>query len=248
MHCEILPHLRAGGAFQMGLDQALLEAAGADPLRPPCFRTYEWDEPTLSLGWFQEFALASAEDRFARVAIVRRPTGGGAILHDHDLTYALVLPESVAGRRALREIYRLAHQAIAGVLAAAGVPAAFRGPGFAHQAESRPLLCFRDGDESDLLLAGNKILGSAQRRSKGAVLLHGSLLLRRSTLVPELPGILDLTEPALSPNVFPQAFADAVARALEAEPRPGPLSSACRSRAEELALGQFSAESWTRRR
>ena len=124
--------------------------------------------------------------------LVRRQTGGGAILHDRELTYSLAVPAGYPRASDAAWLYSIIHKAIARTLASYGVDArvsaAPQGP------ETRqPFLCFQRRGACDVLVDDSKIAGSARRRSRGAVLQHGSLLLVRSTARPELPGILELT-------------------------------------------------------
>src|SRR6267154_2578314 len=87
--CDLFPFLTADGPTQMAADEVLLEHAVATTR--PALRFYVWNPPTLSLGYFQKFA-----DRLSGLPVVRRQTGGGAIVHDHELTYALALPPGPA--------------------------------------------------------------------------------------------------------------------------------------------------------
>ncbi len=124
--CRVLPFVDAPGPRQMALDHALLDSVDRDPTFA-VFRTYSWSEPTLSLGYFQPIAEAEREGRFAEVAIVRRLTGGGAIWHDRDLTYALIVPRSLELAHRASDLYRAVHGAIADSLARLGVPVQARG-------------------------------------------------------------------------------------------------------------------------
>jgi lipoate-protein ligase A len=176
----------------MAMDEALLDAVADDPSMA-VVRTYEWSTPTLSLGYFQRMEEASADPRWASVPMVRRPTGGGALWHDLEVTYAVVVPIVHPASRPSRVLYQVVHEAIAEGLRSIGIPAARRGGTFEEMAgENRPFLCFTDRDEQDIVLRNAKIVGSAQRRRGGAVLQHGSLLLGRSPPTPELPGLNDL--------------------------------------------------------
>ena len=178
----------------MARDEALLDLVGE---RDGCaaFRTYGWVEPTLSLGYFQHYAAAEGEPRWRGIPMVRRSTGGGAILHDREITYALAVPRSHPLGRGGVDLYRAVHAAIAGLLENAGVVARRRGTvDPAADPSGRPLLCFADRDPEDLVVAGHKVVGSAQRRRSGAVLQHGSVLLARSPFARELPGLTDLWE------------------------------------------------------
>lgn len=173
----------------MALDEFLLESAvdrGQSTLR-----WYRWSEATVSLGYFQKEVPPEVAERFAGVPVVRRLSGGGAILHHHELTYALALAGDHPLAADPRALYDLVHQAIIAVLQPAGVPVALRGAA-RPDLEGR-FLCFSRGDPFDVVCAGFKVLGSAQRRRKRAVLQHGSLLIRRSEWTPEFPGICDLT-------------------------------------------------------
>ena len=88
------------GASNMALDEALLESAAAAGANVrPTLRIYGWPRPTLSLGYFQRAADREMHEASGECDLVRRPSGGGAILHDRELTYALVLPEIVATTR-----------------------------------------------------------------------------------------------------------------------------------------------------
>lgn len=162
----------------MAADQALLEAVGAGT-SPPTLRFYRWDPPTISLGYFQKYADYQALPPPAGdLAVVRRQTGGGAILHDRELTYSLTLPLDHAlltgGPNAL---YELAHDVIIDCLANAGVQA-WRGcPTDDSTAGRGPFFCFARRHALDLLVGDQKIVGSAQRRTQTAVLQHGSIIL-----------------------------------------------------------------------
>jgi lipoyl(octanoyl) transferase len=162
------------GAENMSVDAGLLEKCAAE--RIPFLRTYAWSLATLSLGYFQKVSEV-ADEVFCRehnVDIVRRPTGGGAILHQHELTFSLVLPENhpaLAGTVA--GSYVTLNAPLVGLLNQWQIPVSFRGRGKAVKAAN----CFAGRADSDIVLNGKKVYGSAQRRTKGAVMMHGSLLL-----------------------------------------------------------------------
>ncbi|HEU5115456.1 MAG TPA: lipoate--protein ligase [Isosphaeraceae bacterium] len=241
--CRVLPFLDAPGPRQMALDHALLDSVDRDP-RFAVFRTYSWNEPTLSLGYFQEIEEAEREGRFADVAIVRRLTGGGAIWHDRDLTYALIVPRTLEVARRASDLYRAVHGAIADSLASLGVNVQPRGKD-ARDQENRPFLCFLDRDPEDLVFGGSKVVGSAQRRRPAAVLQHGSILLRRSPTVPELPGLVELAGFERSESgVFPESFF----RSLGLDPRPSRLSEEEEREAGRLEGEVYRDSAWTRKR
>ena len=185
----ILETVPGGGAWNMAVDETLLEsAANAGTCT---VRWYTWAEATLSLGYFQPEAGATGDPRLSGLPRVRRLSGGGAILHHHELTYSCAVPRTHPLANSPHDMYLAVHSRIISVLAAQGIDCALRGaPRTVAGAEE--FLCFRRGHELDVVLDGHKVLGSAQRRRRGAVLQHGSLVLRRSEYAPEFPGLFDL--------------------------------------------------------
>ncbi len=188
--------LTCNAAWNMSVDQAIAESVsrsesiGGDATAT--LRFYQWSRPTLSLGYFQ--SNADCLPRFRDVSRVRRATGGGAILHHHELTYSLTLPTPSGQRGARHDLYRIVHQSIIDSLERFAIRAR------PHRDDPRPLgnisddfLCFRRRTEEDLVVSGYKVVGSAQRRDKRSILQHGSILLRASEHTPELPGVFDLT-------------------------------------------------------
>lgn len=167
-------HAAAPGARNMAVDEALMAAARAGEV---VVRLYRWSPPCLSLGRNQR-----ARGRFDRdaaeelgVDVVRRPTGGRSVYHHRELTYAVAAPADRWG--SLRESYRLVNRALLRGLAALGVeaeeaPAGGRAPG------PSPRACFRDPLPGEIVVEGRKLVGSAQWRRDGALLQHGSILLR----------------------------------------------------------------------
>ncbi len=184
----------AAGLWNMAVDEALLESAVEGG--PATVRWYRWDQATVSIGYFQSYDEARGEPRFRALPIVRRLSGGGAIVHHHELTYSCALPPRHALARDARQLYTLVHERVIDVLAAWGFQAARRGT--ADRARGKEFLCFGRADDFDVVMNGQKVLGSAQRRRKGAVLQHGSLVLRRSEWAPEFPGVFDCAAHSVS--------------------------------------------------
>ena len=246
--CRLLGHETLDGASNMALDEALLDSVAANPSFS-VVRTYEWSAPTLSLGYFQEFAEALDDPRWFDVPIVRRPTGGGALWHDREITYAVVIPSTHPAARPSRTLYRTIHEAIAGTLRTLDVEAVRRGssvdPG---ETARRPFLCFTDRDSEDIVCGTAKLVGSAQRRRSGAVLQHGSLLLARSPITPELPGLADLSKSLKSPLDWSEILQAVLAESLGGIARPDSISEAERRRAGSLRDEVYHVDSWTRRR
>jgi lipoate-protein ligase A len=159
------------GETNMALDAQLLE----DVLLSGdlALRTYAWARPTLSLGYFQKLEEVAASVK--GVDVVRRFTGGGAILHQHELTYSIAVPP----RHALAKLdvvdsYLELTRPLVFWLRGFGLQAGFRG---GDEPTRKTANCFAGAACPDLVVGGKKIFGSAQRRKGGAILQHGSLLL-----------------------------------------------------------------------
>lgn len=213
------------GAANMALDAATLAAVEAGEA-PPTLRLYAFDPPALSIGYGQREQDVDAEAcRALGIDVVRRPTGGRAVLHERDLTYALVvpldeprLPPSVSGT------YQVIAEGLRDALLALGVREATLAP--RRRAADADPACFGAPARAELLVGGRKIAGSAQRRGRRAVLQHGSILIdpdparlaaclrgaRAATLARAMTG---LAQAGIGP-IGPEAVAAAVESALGA--------------------------------
>ncbi len=166
----LLPEADADRFLNMALDEAIWRwvcAGCADAVA----RLYGWsDAPVLSVGYFQSVLQEDCQRQLARVAgrFVRRPTGGGAIRHEHQITFALALR---CRQRGLRGIAPLVHRAVARELSLAGIPVQMGGVG----ADDSAFYCFDRPDRYALCCYGRRVLGSAQRRRGQVVLIHGVL-------------------------------------------------------------------------
>ena len=167
----------ASGAWNMAVDEVLLDAVAAGTA-PPTLRFYEWALPCLSLGYFQSFDVVDVDGcRALGVDVVRRPTGGRAILHDRELTYSVALPAAVLGQDGgvLPSYYRLS-LALQDGLRRLGVPATLA-PESAGSSAAHGPVCFDRPSAHEILLHGRKLVGSAQMRRGGGLLQHGSILI-----------------------------------------------------------------------
>ncbi len=182
------PH---SGAWNMAVDEALLEAARRHNFS--AVRFYRWNEPTLSLGYFQKIQPDNLPEELKPLARVRRLSGGGAILHHLEWTYSCVLPPEHPWAAEPVSLYEHVHRQVIKLLAELQISADLRGSAAADPG-NKTFLCFGRQDPRDIVFGRHKIVGSAQRRRRGAVLQHGSLLLERSPFAPEFPGLLDLAE------------------------------------------------------
>lgn len=159
----------------MRIDEQLLEGQ-QDPDAVPTLRFFRWRQPTLSYGRLQDLrqALALAETDKRILEVVRRPTGGGMVRHDDDLSLSLVWRRDHASfPKCLKDIYRKIHKIAQAALEEKGIETTF------HQntktGGGRSGLCFAEPAEDDLMFAGDKILGGALRVTSRARLYQGNL-------------------------------------------------------------------------
>ena len=182
---ETEPH---SGAWNMAVDEALLETAISTDVAT--LRWYQWREPTVSLGYFQKSIDLIGDPVLSQLPAVRRLTGGGAILHDDELTHSVTLPSSQKLFEQPHQLYDIVHKSLIEGLCELGFPVDRRGE--TRKRSDEPLLCFQREDAHDITLRGCKVLGSAQRRRRGAILQHGSLIRKASPLAKQLRGLTDL--------------------------------------------------------
>jgi lipoate-protein ligase A len=167
------PHC-ADGASNMAHDEALMRRAARTG--EAVFRVYGWSTPTLSLGrnqrargWYDE-----ASARALGIEFVRRPTGGRALLHHHEVTYSATLPLGDAAEA--RVAYDFINDVLLGALERLGVRAERAAEPVSMAPGVRP--CFDVPAEREIVMKGRKLVGSAQWRRGGALLQHGSILIR----------------------------------------------------------------------
>jgi lipoate-protein ligase A len=166
----------ARGAWNMAVDEALLDAVGQDRSLP-CLRLYSWEPPCLSIG----YAQPSSDIDHPRLKEfgwdwIRRPTGGRAILHADELTYSVVASLSeprVAG--GVLESYQRLSKALLAALHSLGLPAEAHPIHQAGSNQSNGPVCFEVPSNYEITLGGKKLIGSAQARRKDGVLQHGTL-------------------------------------------------------------------------
>ena len=165
---RLLPTQQADGHTQMGLDAWLLKRSNG-----PVLRFYRWDGPWLSLGRHQRHWPEHWNElaRRGRISLVRRPSGGRAVLHAGGLTYALIWPDAPRRRQ---EAYRQACQWLIDGFQDLGLPLHFGSDPAGAEANN----CFASATVADLVdPSGVKRIGSAQRWQNGRLLQHGEILL-----------------------------------------------------------------------
>ncbi len=228
-------------AHNMALDEALLLTAG-----PPTLRLYSWRPHAVSLGHFQD--VAPFRDLPGRPPIVRRLTGGGAILHGDELTFALVIDTHLLPA-AIDDGYAMVHAAMAAALGACGVAVDRLGQGAPAGPRPDEPWCFREPGRHDLVdPAGRKLLGSAQRRirrPRPRVLHHGSLVLHRPPLTPFTAAVADVAPPE---DLLPRLRAGFVRRlgeALGLRPTAGAAAPGELALAADLRRDRYANPDWT---
>jgi len=257
----------------MAVDESIAEAAAAGDV-PPTLRFYRWQIPTVSLGRFQKIADVN-EVRISQQGfdMVRRATGGRAILHVDELTYSVAGPIAephMAG--GVMDAYLRFSNALLSGLMSLGLSAEKAGAR-ARAGRELSAACFEMPSAYEITAAGRKLMGSAQSRRKGYVLQHGSLPLRGD--VARLVDVLALPRAAqdhlrqqlrqqavtlaealeLSPDSdqldFPRiaaAMADGFASTLDQDIEPGTLSPNELRRSAELIRNRYTDPAWTRQR
>jgi lipoate-protein ligase A len=173
---------RLEGAVNMGRDEALLDFVrrGRSPMT---LRVYGWGAPTISLGASQSYqGSLDLTGPVGGLSVVRRRTGGGAILHDAELTYSMTIHKRDYPQGSPTEVYRLLQEAIVETLCELDLPAVLRPRGEAPGpiAQRDIVWCFDRKYDYDIMVAGRKMGGSAQRRLPDALLQHGSIMLRHT--------------------------------------------------------------------
>ena len=262
------------GAANMALDQAVAEAAAAGDA-PPTLRFYRWSPPAVSLGRHQLVSDVDTDALAARAYdLVRRSTGGRAILHTDELTYSVAAPDAeprVSGG-VMESYLRLSNALVVG-LQRAGLAGVEKASGSVRVGPDVSAACFEVPSAYEIVADGRKLLGSAQSRRAGYVLQHGSLplvgditrlvevlalepaeaarlhvdLAQRATTLSAALGVAEdaaVLEFDHLAHLFAQAFADELVLELKS----APITPTELRRTAELIRTQFADDAWTRAR
>lgn len=236
----------------MARDHALARCLGAGE---GVLRLYGWSQPTVSLGRNEP-----ARDRYTASVegppFVRRPTGGRAVLHASEVTYAVVLPERAWGGP--RASYRRIHEGLVQGLHGLGVAAELATEGEVLTPDAGP--CFRRPAPGEVAVGGRKLVGSAQARLEGSILQHGSVLVsgdqdllarlrgeppslddRPTTLAQETGSVLPVTR-------VMDALSEGARLAWPGAWREAPYSDSEQEEARRLRLERYGNAAWTWRR
>ena len=258
------------GMVNMAVDQHLLDEIEAGRLQRPVLRIYGWEKPTLSLGYHQQWRETVDEEALAQhgVELVRRWTGGRAVLHDTDeITYSVIAPFSEPFQAGISHNYALIGEALriftdlghhhGAVFAAQGDPAKVR--------SMRHTPCFASLSQSEIETEGRKLIGSAQKLGKRAFLQHGSIPLRHRAGILEAVTGTELDMQRLMTSLedhYAQAGASLPSRAQLEQRLTDAFSSAFgvtfealaeqglpnEKQVEALVCERFGSESWTKRK
>jgi lipoate-protein ligase A len=265
---RLIEHSPAHGAWNMAVDEAILESVYALE-SPPTLRLYAWEPACLSLGHAQPFSEVNTHTLDQQGwDLVRRPTGGRAILHVDELTYAVIAPETeprVHG--GVLESYLRLSRALLKALNLLGLNPQANEKQVDKNNKPNPV-CFEVPSNYEITVNGKKLIGSAQARRQSGVLQHGALplygdltriinalnfkdneeknlaqirLLAHATTVEEELGQSPSWEQAS------KAFQAAFSQTLNLDLQPGNLTVREASRAQELVKGKYANHNWTKR-
>ena len=267
MEWRILPFERAAAAENMAIDEAVFRK-NIRGESPPTLRFYGWQSPALSIGYFQDYRT-EVDDEACRkfgVEVVRRPTGGKAVLHERELTYAVVAgADTGLFPPDILKTYLVIGRCLAEGLAGVGIRAEMKEDGRRPPDGALPSACFSFPSRYELLVGDRKICGSAQMRSQGAFLQHGSLLtafdpLRTCEIM--LPhrrlekeadrlrnavtSVGEQAGPALDEEGLRRALREGFERTLGIRLRDGMLTPGEQALRDELVEKKYGREEWNR--
>ncbi len=250
------------GATNMAVDEAILRGV-AEGSSPPTLRFFAWQPACLSLGQAQPAGDVDFEAcRALGVDVVRRPTGGRAILHVDELTYSVAArADEPRVQGGIVESYRRLSEGLLAGLLHIGVPVRQVERPDSHDRDQGPV-CFEVPSNYEIVVDGHKLIGSAQVRRNGAMLQHGSL-----PLVGDIARICDVLAArpdrdrvraraitvertigrAVAFDAAARSMAEGFASALNLCLEPGDLTDPERAWAEELRREKYAADHWTRR-
>lgn len=250
----------ADGATNMAVDEAILRTVASGEA-PPTLRLYAWDPPALSLGRGQpEDDVDREAVEAAGYDLVRRPTGGRAILHIDELTYGVTAPEReprVAG--GVVESYRRLSAGLVRGLVLLGVDEIVADERAENRGSEGPV-CFEVPSDYEITVGGRKLVGSAQMRAKGGVLQHGAVPLYGdiARICPLLSGhpsparvrarattVARAVDRHVGWEEAAEAVAEGFAEALNLRLEPGELTDGERAQAQELRAEKYATAEWT---
>lgn len=263
---------KCSAAYNMALDEALLEWHSKGEIGP-VLRFYEWAPATLSIGYFQnvskEIDMTQVEKH--GLGFVRRPTGGRGVLHEHELTYSVIVTEDYPNMpETVTEAYRVISGGLLEGFRNLGLNAYFSIPETEEQLQGlkkpQSAVCFDTPSWYELVVEGKKVAGSAQTRQKGVILQHGAILLSldeeklvslfkfkseeqkermRVGLSDKAVAIDRLTGRKVTASEGAEAFSKGFEKALNIKLEPYQLSEAQLQYVKEIEEQKYGNDTWT---
>ncbi len=260
--------------YNMAMDEALLNFVSRGEI-DPVIRFYTWNPATLSIGYFQrlkkEIDIEKVKEK--GYGLVRRQTGGRGVLHDKELTYSVIVPESHPKMpTTVTEAYRVISQGLLEGFKNLGFETYFAVPRSKEEREKlkqpRSSVCFDAPSWYELVVGGRKIAGSAQTRQKGVILQHGSILQdidvdelfdlfifkhdrlknkMKEAFVDKAVAINDISEKHITLNEMEDAFKEGFKEGLQIEFKPLTLTDEQMNEVKELEE-KFRSDEWTYRK
>lgn len=266
---------KSSAAFNMALDEALLEWHSKGKIAPT-IRFYGWEPATLSIGYFQKVDKEINLDAVRQYGLdfVRRPTGGRGVLHEHELTYSVIVSENHAKMpKGVTESYRVISEGVLEGFKNLGLDAYFAVPKTKEEQDllksPRSAVCFDAPSWYELVVEGRKVAGSAQTRQKNVILQHGSIILEideqklfdlfkfpnervRERMLKgfskKAVAINELTEKTITVEEAEIAFKAGFEKGLEIELQPYELSEEEISFVHDLIVKRYETDEWNFRK
>lgn len=260
--------------YNMAMDEALLNFVSRGEI-DPVIRFYTWDPATLSIGYFQRLKKEIDIDKVKEkgYGLVRRQTGGRGVLHDKELTYSVIVPESHPKMpKTVTEAYRVISQGLLEGFKLLGFDAYFAVPKSKEEREKlkqpRSSVCFDAPSWYELVVEGRKIAGSAQTRQKGVILQHGSILKdididdlfdmfifknerlkdkMKQAFIDKAVAINDISDKVVSLEEMEAAFEKGFQKGLDINFKPLELTKEQQAEVKELAE-KYKSDEWTYRK
>ncbi len=256
--------------YNMAMDEALLNFVSRGEI-DPVIRFYTWNPATLSIGYFQRLQKEIDIDKVKEkgFGLVRRQTGGRGVLHDKELTYSVIVPESHPNMPStVTEAYRVISQGLLEGFKNLGFDTYFAVPKKPEERQKlkqpRSSVCFDAPSWYELVVEGRKIAGSAQTRQKGVILQHGSILQdididelfdmfiyknerlklkMKEAFVEKAVAINDISDKHITISQMEEAFEKGFKKGLNIELKPLELTEAQLAEVEELTE-KYRSDEW----
>lgn len=260
--------------YNMAMDEALLNFVSRGEI-DPVIRFYTWNPATLSIGYFQRLQKEIDIDKVKEkgYGLVRRQTGGRGVLHDKELTYSVIVPESHANMPStVTEAYKIISQGLLEGFKNLGFETYFAIPRSKEERDKlkqpRSSVCFDAPSWYELVVEGRKIAGSAQTRQKGVILQHGSILQdididdlfdmfifknerlkakMKENFVQKAVAINDISNQHITLNEMENAFKSGFKKGLNIDFKPLELTEKQKEEVQELEE-KYRSEAWMHRK